>query len=288
MLIRTIDFPSEVLQAQKDGKLVVFAGAGVSMPTPSNLPSFAKLAQMIGKGASPIQEGETEDRYLGRLHDDGKGVQVHENAARILLDAKSQPTELHISLLRIFGSDNPVRLVTTNFDNHFASAAEHIGLRNIETFVGPALPLGDNFSGIVYLHGSAAKSPETMVITDGDFGRAYLTYGWASRFLFQLFSSYTVLFVGYSHNDLVMRYLARGLPPESQNRRFAFTERGKDSMWSIYGIKPLNYELQEHENAHVSLTESVTEWSQETSRGLLARSERIRSIVEAAPPLGIR
>lgn len=285
MLIKAIDFPPEVLQAQKDGNLVVFAGAGVSMPAPSGLPSFNKLAKLIGEGANARQDDETEDRYLGRLHDDGKGIQVHEIAAKILLDSKSQATALHKSLLRIFGSNNPVRLITTNFDNHFSSAAASLGLDNTEVFVGPALPLGDNFTGIVYLHGSASKSPATMVMTDGDFGRAYLTYGWASRFLYQLFSTYTVLFVGYSHNDVVMRYLARGLPPESQNRRFAFAERGKDSTWKIYGIKPLQYELRDHENKHVAITESVQEWSEEISRGLFAKSERIRSIVEAAPPL---
>ncbi|MGR5939314.1 SIR2 family protein [Bacillus pacificus] len=35
-----------------------------------------------------------------------------------------------------------------------------------------------------------------------------MTEGWARRFLVDLFSNYTVLFVGYSHNDPVMKYLA--------------------------------------------------------------------------------
>ena len=40
-----------------------------------------------------------------------------------------------------------------------------------------------------------------MVLTDKDFGRAYLTEGWARRFIQDLFLKFTVLFVGYSHND---------------------------------------------------------------------------------------
>jgi hypothetical protein len=47
---------------------VVFAGAGVSMPTPSSLPSFAGLVATIGSASSlQREEHEPEDRYLGRL-----------------------------------------------------------------------------------------------------------------------------------------------------------------------------------------------------------------------------
>ena len=35
-----IDFPDELLHAIRDGRFVVFAGAGVSMGDPANLPSF--------------------------------------------------------------------------------------------------------------------------------------------------------------------------------------------------------------------------------------------------------
>lgn len=39
--------------------------------------------------------------------------------------------------------------VTTNFDRRFEGAAESIGISS-QTYIGPALPLGDDFEGIVY------------------------------------------------------------------------------------------------------------------------------------------
>ena len=66
------------------------------------------------------------------------------------------------------------------------------------------------FSGIVYLHGWIER-PEPLVLTDEDFGRAYLTEGWAREFLQRLFAEFTTLFVGYSHSDVTTTYLARGL-----------------------------------------------------------------------------
>src|SRR5581483_2337947 len=102
MLFKTIDIPSEILEAQKNGRLVIFAGAGISMPPPSNLPNFSGLAYQIGEGGSPRSEDETEDRYLGRIHADGTGIPVHLIASQILLNEHSKPTPLHYNILKVF------------------------------------------------------------------------------------------------------------------------------------------------------------------------------------------
>ncbi len=47
MLIGEIEFPESLIEAQKRGTLVVFAGAGVSMGPPANLPSFENLADEV-------------------------------------------------------------------------------------------------------------------------------------------------------------------------------------------------------------------------------------------------
>ena len=47
MKIANIDFPKPLLNALRDGELVVFAGAGVSMGEPACLPSFEALANRI-------------------------------------------------------------------------------------------------------------------------------------------------------------------------------------------------------------------------------------------------
>ncbi len=65
---------------------------------------------------------------------------------------------------------------------------------------------------MVYLHGRLDQEHHRLIVTDEDFGKAYLTDAWAARFLDRMFGEYPVLFfVGYSHNDTIMKYLARGL-----------------------------------------------------------------------------
>ena len=50
-----------------------------------------------------------------------------------------------------------------------------------------------------------------MVLTDEEFGKVYLLDGYVSRFLVRLFEKYTVLFIGYSYNDTIVRYLTRAM-----------------------------------------------------------------------------
>jgi NAD-dependent SIR2 family protein deacetylase len=198
MKIGGIQLPKPLLNATKEGKFAIFAGAGVSMPSPSNYPNFRDLASRVAAGKLTLGPEEPIDQFFGRLAE--TKVQVHQLVSRMLNDPASQPNSLHLDLLRLFEKPESVRLVTTNFDSHFVSGAATVfpAQGSCELHFAPALPLGHSFSGIVALHGSVSRPFERLVLTDSDFGRAYLTEGWARIFLQRLCETYTVLFVGYT------------------------------------------------------------------------------------------
>ena len=282
MKIAGIDFPIDLLNALRDGKLVVFAGAGVSRGEPARLPNFEHLAQMIAEGTGEgLQDGETIDRFLGRLQHGH--VKVHERAAEILSPDGLEPTELHRNLLRLYPDAGPVYVVTTNFDLLFEQAAENLFGNVPEVFRAPALPLGRQFNGIVHLHG-AVSTPSEMVITDEVFGRAYMTEGWAARFLVELFSNFTILFVGYSYDDTIMSYLTRALPPRATDRHFALTqETNFDAQrWRLLEIEPITYP-QPSENDHSILDEGVRRLADLTRRGVVDWHREITAIAENPP-----
>ena len=265
MKIAGIDFPGALLNALRDGELVVFAGAGVSMGEPACLPSFKNLAKTIAKGTGKtLHCRDPIDRFLGELQHEG--VKVHERAAEILSRNGLEPTELHRNLLKLYLGVEQIRVVTTNFDLLFEQAADDLFGSVPEVSRAPALPLGHRFKGIVHVHGAinspdehgAISPPDEMVITDADFGRAYLNEGWAQRFLIELFSNFTILFVGYSHNDTIMNYLARALPARETNRRFALTGKcyNDTDRWRLLGIKPITYP-QSNKDDYSALNEGV-------------------------------
>ena len=289
MKISDIEFPAELLAALRDGRLIVFAGAGVSMGKPASLPRFRDLAESVAQGTGHASvEHEPDDVFLGRLHH--QGVDVHGRAARALRTNPEghtpKPTALHRDLLRLYPDPGSVRIVTTNFDLLFADAARDVFSERPELFRAPALPLGRAFTGIVHVHGCLDR-PADMVLTDADFGRAYLIEGWARRFLVDLFGSSTVLFVGYSHNDTVMKYLVRALPARESQTRFALTDEAVGGHWPVLGIVPIPYP-REPGDGHRALTEGVGAFADHARRGLLDWRHEIAQIAQRVPSIDER
>ena len=175
MKIAGIDFLSPLLSALRDGELVIFAGAGVSMGEPACLPSFKELAEKIAQGTGEaLQDGESEDHFLGRL--DQKGVKVHERAVRGLPGNNPKPTALHKNLLRLYQKGEQVRVVTTNFDLLFEEAAQDVFGTVPKVSQAPELPQGRDFYGIAHIHGDL-NHPQGLVLTDKDFGRCVYEQG---------------------------------------------------------------------------------------------------------------
>ena len=292
MKIKDVDFPEPLLNALRDGRLVVFAGAGVSMGPPAGLPSFHCLAKEIANGTGQhIKSSETEDQFLGRL-EEIPGFQVHQLATDVLQRNNPQSNALHRNLLRLFKKTGPVRIVTTNFDCLFeqASKAGDLFQNQPKVFEAPALPPGSRFQGIVHLHGSV-NEPEEMVLTHRDFGRAYLTEedGWARGFLVSLFAKHDVLvlFVGYSHSDTIMTYLTPSLPLDGTERRFAFVGSANGDRdhnhWRRMGIKPVVFP-QENKHDFAGLDTGVKGLADFGRRGSLGWQQEIARIAAEEPP----
>ena len=257
----SVDLPSEVVEAHSDGRLVFFVGAGASLDAPSSLPSFGKLARDLANAARvPFDETAAIDLFLGSMP---ANFDTHGHAHRMISRSDSTFNPTHSEIVRVASAIGSARIVTTNFDDHLWSAAVAESVQIDDKWIGPALPLGDAFTGIVHLHGSVLRMPNELVLTDRDFGRAYLTDAWATRFLQKMFEEFTVLFVGYSHDDPIMRYLSLGLP--SKTRRYVLTHRPADDKWSHLGILPVGYPATDED--HGALLAALRAWDSRARMG---------------------
>lgn len=278
-----LDIPDDVVTALEQERLVIFAGAGVSMGPPAKLPGFRQLAQEIA--GNPNQTIDKPiDEFLGDLAE--AGVKVHDLCRSIIDRPSRSHNAVHVDLLRLFRSAENVRIVTTNFDPHFSGAAKVLNWQ-VNTFEAPMLPLGRDFSGIVHLHGSIRGLPRRLVLTDADFGGAYLTDAWASTFLRSLFAEFTILFIGYRHEDPPIRYLARGLTGRKGPKRFALTPESDLPRWRQLGINPVPYPKRPEPAVHGALNEGVRRWTEITLLQPLEIEDWMRKIltgpVEIAP-----
>ena len=271
--------PSRLNDALASDNLAVFVGAGASVELPAALPLFRGMTEtVLGLGGSvdlPAEDGRF-DVQLGDLADAGFDVR---GAVRRIIDVVgSAPNRWHSALTGLWPEPPLIRIVTTNYDVHLEGTAGSLAA----SWSAPALPLGHCFTGIVHLHGSLAGADEDFVITDRDFGRAYLTEGWARRFLVGLFQRYVVLFVGYSHSDFVMQYLARGLPPDSQ-ARYALVKPDEDpAKWERLRITPISWEDESGDPYGPAVT-ALREWGKRTRWTHLEHDDHIQSVVAGGP-----
>ena len=202
MIIQNIDIHDDLLKAFEENRVVVFAGAGVSMQSPSNCPSFSDLADRIAEGTGLIRGNTPIDQFLGQVA--SRGIDIKNKAAEIL--SNSLHNNVHKALLRLFPSSDKIKLITTNFDLLFEKCADEENIKIPRIFSAPAMPKGKCFTGLVHLHGDI-KYPDDFVLDDKSFGEAYITDSWAARFLTDVCLNYVTVFIGYSLDDIIMKYL---------------------------------------------------------------------------------
>ena len=299
-----------------DGQVVFFCGAGISMGT--GLPSFGGLVGYIYEAshltpdnaegeALDLREPLPERRHpkidkalglLEREHRLGSKDPLQPSRLRkIVIDRLSvpskRPLKVHRAIIDLSRTAGGIRLVTTNFDNRFKSA----GVPERLIYVCPSLPVPkpNDWHSLVHLHGRIGSHYDwrNLVLTAADFGRAYLTEQWASRFVVELFREFTVVFVGYSLDDPVMSYMVDALAAErSRGARFgrAFAFAGHDATtnaeqhiidgWKAKSVEPIPYH---QANGHKHLNDTLIEWARIRKDPFVARTQIVLGEIAKFP-----
>lgn len=298
------DIPDTLLEAHEDGRVVFFCGAGISYP--AGLPGFKGLVdevyKQVGSSLTPAEKDAYDrSQYDGTLdllerRLPGHRASVRKAIARILQPnlRKRGATDTHKALIQLARTrDNrSMRLVTTNFDRVFAAITAKMKPA-VNSFAAPYLPIAKNsrWDGLVYLHGLLPKdlgdtsALNRLVFTSGDFGLAYLTERWASRFVAELFRNYVVCFVGYSINDPVLRYMMDAIAAdrmlgEMVPQAYAFgdclpgDQEQKQIEWEAKGVRAILYEVPIDSHDHSALHRTIKAWSEIYRDGILGK-ERI-------------
>jgi hypothetical protein len=125
------------------------------------------------------------------------------------------------------------------------------------------------------------------VLTSAEFGDAYLRSGWASRYVYDLVRTHTLVLVGYQANDPPMRYLLEALeadreryPDLQQVYAFASCPPGENevtaALWEAKGVKPILYTTENGD--HSPLYQTLREWKQYANDPTAWRRARLRQI----------
>jgi hypothetical protein len=294
--------PDELVQDLEDDRVVLFCGAGISMG--AGLPSYQGLVRdcymALGEPV-PSYRSKTwdwPDRMLGILESKFDASAVRQ-AVSERLTQPPKDLRLHQAILQLarLRKSAGTRLITTNFDTYFEEAQK--GEPNEAPFhSGPVLPIPRNdhvvsWKSVVYLHGRLTEgSNHHLVLTSADFGRAYLTDAWAARFVARLFSDFTILFVGYSLNDPVLRYMtdafaaeaAASRSPQLRNQPYIFVARpSKEPDPAPYRQRNLEPIFYKKTKDHRHLRDTIIAWARARQDYLSNTAGMIQRIAPTQP-----
>lgn len=295
-----ISIPDELLQYHEEGRVVFFCGAGISVN--AGLPLFKGLTEeVINKFPTTnieetLKSGSYEQIFQKiQVNSIIERWQIYNEIYNILSPDLSSDNALtiHECLLNLSQLDNgKIKLVTTNFDTLFDYAIKSEKTTSIEfpEYVAPALCIPENnWSGMVYLHGKLNEAKDdNLILSSGDYGKAYLSHGWASKFITELFRNNVVCFIGYSANDIVMRYMLDSISIDRNDEQkypiYAIDgcksneHVDKRNSWTDKGVTPILYEVDE-ENSHHNLIELLQEWTHQYQHRLNPQ-ETIKKFVD--------
>lgn len=260
--------PDVLLERCDAGRVVFLCGAGVSQP--SGMPSFVGLTQRVIEFFDPPADSEIMaafrpwledqsaanvplDQIFNLLHQEYGKDEVNALVTERLsvAPAVEEAGREHRLIKRISSNQSGIpQIVTTNFDRLFELGPGGGNLIRHEPPAFPDLKFGSTIEGITYLHGrlvDATSDHHPYVLSSADFGRAYLSEGWATNFIRNLLDRYTVVLVGYQAEDPPIKYLLQGLNHDGQydrSRLYSF-DRGLpeeiEARWRDRGVTAIAY-----------------------------------------------
>lgn len=183
------------------------------------------------------------------------------------------PNPIHDALVRLGQRYGRTLLVTTNFDRLLSASAKRLRLTH-EAFALGAIPnpsRSTEFNGILHIHGKLAWQREkasNLILTDQDFGDAYLRRHLITSFLYDAARIFHLVLVGYSANDSPVRYLLNAIAGDERHfvdlkKRYAFvgcdpSDERTAVEWQGRGITPITYD---RVGNHAALGNLLSEWA---------------------------
>lgn len=219
-----------IQQASRENRLVIFAGAGVSRN--SGVPTWNDLIEAMKSELPDKLVNDMDALKVAQLYKDARGHKEYmDRVKEALLYNKAVPNPLHKRILAL----KPCHIVTTNYDdlieqellNEFLQYAVVREDKDIPQMIYP--------NALVKMHGDYAT--DNIVLTETDYYNYSKNFPLIRAFVFSLFASKLVLFVGFSFADLNLKMILnelKGILSENIQRAYLLSCEEPDPVTKQY------------------------------------------------------
>lgn len=191
-----------IKEASRQGRLVVFAGAGVS--NNSGVPVWSSLIEAMKQECNLVYE--KDDLKIAQLYKDARGEKEYmDKVKEILRYNKVIPNDIHKDILAL----NPCHIITTNYDN----LIEQEIVKEFKQFdvirEDRDMPNMSYPNSLIKMHGDFDKN--NIVLTEEDYYNYEKNFPLIRSFVLSLFASKLVVFIGFSFSDLNLKMILNDL-----------------------------------------------------------------------------
>lgn len=217
-----------IQEAAKQGRLVIFAGAGVS--NNSGVPTWSDLTKEL-KTECGI-ENETDDLKIAQLYKDARGKKEYLDKVKAFLKHRHViPNEIHRAILAL----KPCHIITTNYDDLFEQEIQNEYKQYSVVRKDSDIPRMSYPNSLIKMHGDFDS--DNIVLTESDYYNYNKTFPLTHSFVLSLFASKLVVFVGFSFTDLNLKMILNEIQTNLQGdmqRAYLIADTKPDQLINNY------------------------------------------------------
>ncbi len=192
-----------IKKAINSNKLVVFAGAGVSID--AGVPLWKTLIDEFKDGVD-IPDDEFDYLKIAQMYfNERQQKEFIEKVRLVLKHKKLSYNEIHDEIFDL----NPQHIVTTNYDNLFEQVINKRSLPFSVISKDSEFPYTSNIKHLVKMHGDLNN--KDFVLKEDDYIDYSKNHPLIESFIKSLFASKTILFIGYSFSDIDLKMIIQNV-----------------------------------------------------------------------------
>lgn len=215
-----------IQDASKQGRLVIFVGAGVSAN--SGVPMWKELIDEFKKELPEELNKETDYLKIAELYKTSRRHKEYMDKVKSVLKYRSTlPNPIHKAILDL----KPCHIITTNYDDLIEQTIEKTFSPYDIVRQDTDLPNMQYPNAIIKMHGDF--DTDNIVLTERDYYNYVRNFPLIRSYILSLFASKLVLFVGFSLTDLNLKLILNDVR-ESLNEKmqpvYLYTDVSPDSV----------------------------------------------------------
>jgi len=206
-------FIEKIVEANKNNNLAMFIGTGISKSSDTDKIEIPKWGTLIDKIKNLINEkNENDFLKIAQYYFNTVGEKEYYKAIEAMFPESILPSKVHKRIFDI----NPHIIITTNWDTILESAnckyaQFYDAVSNDRELVQSVFQ-----NKIIKMHGDFAH--HNIVFKEEDYLNYENNFPLLSNYIKSILSTHTVLFLGYSYNDINLKLIIQWLRNNAEQR----------------------------------------------------------------------